>query len=333
MGLDLAAFANTLRPLRRAYVKTLEVLRLDRGLLRRIHAEGLTLVLNLHRVSPHESPFWPPLQPEMFSDLVTFLKGEFAVTTLSELASLDPKRAAVVLSFDDGYHDFIDHAAPILEAHGVRANMNVIPECVLTGRPIWNIRLYDGLAAAPPALFCELLVDGFSRPSASGSPHEKARYGARLAAHLKNRPFAERILLWRQVEAWLQRVEVKHPTRMMNVEEVRSIARTHEVGVHSYAHESMGFEDDAFFREDVSKCREFFASHLNLPLKIYAFPNGSYRPAHLEHLIEGGFEHILLVDEMVVRTRGRILPRLSLNASTSVELKLQALGHRARGEA
>jgi peptidoglycan/xylan/chitin deacetylase (PgdA/CDA1 family) len=333
VGLGSAALASTLRPIRRAYVKTLEVLRLDRGLLRRIHAEGLTLVLNLHRVSPYESPFWPPLKPDMFSELVSFLKGEFTVTTLAALASLDRRSAAVVLSFDDGYRDFIDHAAPILEAHGVRANMNVIPECVLTGTPFWNIRLYDGLASSPAALFSELRVDGFSLPSADGSPHEKARYGARLAAYLKNRPVAERIPLWQQVETWLERVDVKHPTRMMDVEDVRSIARAHEVGVHSYSHESMAFQDDAFFREDVRKCREFFANHLNLPLKIYAFPNGSYRPAHVEHLIEGGFEHILLVDEKLARTRGRILPRLSLNASTPVELKLQALGLRARGTA
>lgn len=330
VSVDLPILASAVGPLRAAYASVLALMRVDRALIRELHARGHTLVLNLHRVSPQESPYWPPLRPELFDELVGFLKRNFDVVTLADLALVDPKRAAVVLSFDDGYRDFLDHAAPILAAHGVRANMNVIPECVESGAPIWNVRLYDGLATASATQFKELRVTGFSFPAGDASARGKARFGARLAAYLKNRPAEERRSLWREVEEWLSRVGIQ-PTPMMRVDDVRSIAETHEVGAHSYSHESMAFESEEFFREDVRKCGAFFADHLRLPLLTYAFPNGSYRPSQVEHLVSMGFEHVLLVDEKVSTHRGRVLPRLSINAPTLAELKLQALGHRAQG--
>jgi peptidoglycan/xylan/chitin deacetylase (PgdA/CDA1 family) len=115
---------------------------------------------------------------------------------------------------------------------------------------------------------------------------------------------------------------------MMTAEDVKSAARTHEVGVHSYSHESMGFEDDDFFHEDVRRCRAFFEDRLQLPLAVYAFPNGSYRPAHLEHLFANGFKHALLVEDRAAATRGWVLPRLSVHGSSPLELRLRALGHR-----
>lgn len=61
------------------------------------------MVLNLHRVSPERNPFWDPLDPQVFEELLVFLKRHFHVTTFSELASREAK-PALILSFDDGYY-------------------------------------------------------------------------------------------------------------------------------------------------------------------------------------------------------------------------------------
>src|ERR1051326_6660127 len=102
------------RPRRRAlkttYFRALEMARVDR-LLRAIRlSRGEAVILNLHRVSPDPSPFWPPLTPDAFQALVAYLDRTCDVVTLEELAMERPsERLRVVLSFDDGCRDFVEY--------------------------------------------------------------------------------------------------------------------------------------------------------------------------------------------------------------------------------
>jgi len=41
-----------------------------------------------------------------------------------------------VLSFDDGYSDFVQHALPVIKSHGIPSNLNIVAESTLTGLPI-----------------------------------------------------------------------------------------------------------------------------------------------------------------------------------------------------
>jgi peptidoglycan/xylan/chitin deacetylase (PgdA/CDA1 family) len=118
-------------------------------------------------------------------------------------------------------------------------------------------------------------------------------------------------------------------TRMMSRQDVQSAARDHEIGVHSFTHESMGFESDKFFQDDFHQCRSYFSETLNLPLDIYAFPNGSYRDSQVDYLLCNGMRHILLVDELLTRRSHRVLTRVTVAADSWPELRLTAVGYRA----
>ena len=113
--------------LKSGYYRLQKILRKDAALLGKIRREKLVTVLNLHQVSPHENPFWSPLKPEIFDDLLSFLKENFEVVKFGEIARAESEKPLAVLSFDDGYYNFYEHAAPLLKKHGLRANMNIIP--------------------------------------------------------------------------------------------------------------------------------------------------------------------------------------------------------------
>ena len=114
---------------RSTYLSTLELIGYPQRLLRRIQREGLTLLLNLHRISPEPNDFYPPLHPRDFEALVRFFLGQLHITTLAGLAALKPHEPAVVFSFDDGFLDFVEYAMPILAKYNIVANLNIIPEC------------------------------------------------------------------------------------------------------------------------------------------------------------------------------------------------------------
>jgi peptidoglycan/xylan/chitin deacetylase (PgdA/CDA1 family) len=323
------------RLVKAAVFRLLEAAQLDRLLHCRIRRAGLVPILNFHRVSPQPNPYWTPIHPRHFDEIVSYLKRRFRILTLNELDDDPGPEPALVFSFDDGYYDFLEYAVPILERHGVRANQNVIPACALSGRPVWSVELADFLNASTLHAVRALRLPGFHARLEGDGFDEKVRYGLALSRFLKGRPRVEREQLWGDLARVVEASDFPR-TRMLTTEEIRQLTASHEIGVHSYSHESMGLEGVDFFKEDLDRCFAFFAQHLQRPLTIYAFPNGSYRWELVDILKSRGLRRILVVDEHLARPRdgdGRVLPRLTMSPDSAREGVFQALDYRLRGAA
>lgn len=311
--------------LKKLYYAGLSVLQADKFRTRRLKQQNKIVVLNLHRISPEEDPFWSPLKPKIFEELLRFLSDNFEVCLFNQLKSVNSAKPLAVLSFDDGYYDFIEYALPLLEKYKMRANMNVIPQCVESGKPIWNVRLYNFLNSAPRSLVDNLKLPDFNRRLTGDDAESKSRYGLQISSYMKNRPRKERDELLQIIEPLLAELEFKE-TRMMSVREVRQISTQTEIGVHSFSHESMGYETDEFFAEDFADCKNYFENKLKLPLEIYAFPNGSHSQRQIEILRTQRIKHILLVDEKFADFPADVYPRLTVYGKTKQEVKLKSLG-------
>lgn len=279
---------------------------------------GANTILNLHRVADDDGSDYRPLAPDLFDELLDFVKREFAVVTIAELAE-PARKPKLVLSFDDGYRDFSVHAAPILARHGLRANQNIIPQCIETGLPPINVLAQDFVGKAPKEFVDRLDVEGFSEPRDS-------RFGHRLSRYLKMRPQAEQVRLAQallpQFFAW----EEFRPTEMMTLDEVNAL-EGHELGAHSYSHASMEYETDEFLTADVMRCARFFRDELHLAMSIYAFPNGSCRAGQAERVLECGVDHVLLVGERFDHG-GAIHTRFTFDGRSSSEIRYKAAGGR-----
>lgn len=319
--------------LKQTYFTLLRLARQDARLLRQIQARELVVILNLHQVSPHQNHFWPPLAPQVFEDLLIFLKQHFEVTRFDALGQSDGASGArprAILSFDDGYYNFVEYAQPLLEKHRLAANLNIIPECVETGKPIWNVRLYDFLNATSCSLINDLQLPGFTERLNDDSAASKTSFGLRLSHFLKNRSRHEREALWPQIEGLMAKAGPHRVTRMMSADDVRAAAQNHEIGAHSFGHESMAFENDEFFRADARLCFDYFSATLRLPLSIYAFPNGSHRAGQSEWLRQEGIEHVLLVGERFSTVETHVHPRFTIYGLSAAETRFQALGYHGR---
>jgi len=157
----------------------------------------------------------------------------------------------------------------------------------------------------------------------------KLAYGLQISRFLKNRPQREREEFWQILRSYMKRADFKM-TRMMTAEEIKSIAGKHEIGVHSFSHESMGFEENSFFEDDLQNCFHYFQESLGLPMEIYAFPNGSYRKEQVEILQAKNIHHILLVDEQYSQRTRNIHPRFTIYGSSRLENKFQSLGYNSK---
>lgn len=308
-----------------AYFNGLSLLGASQVRIKALKAGDQCAVLNLHSVSPKANAFWPPLRPEIFEALLVFLKRNFRVCKFDELQSMGDGKPPAVLSFDDGYYDFIEYVMPLLEKYRMPANMNVIPECVNTGKPIWNVRLYDFLNKASTKLVNDIRIPGFNEKLTRDTPAAKLAFGLKISRYLKTRSRSERQEIWSSIEPYLEQYKTIE-TRMMNVHDVRQISGAVEIGVHSFSHESMGFESNEFFESDFALCQRYFDETLELPLSTYAFPNGSFRPEQVEFLRSHGIKNILLVNEEFSKRADDVFTRHTVYGESEAEVRMKALG-------
>ena len=285
------------------------------------------LVLCLHQVNPRANPFWPALHPDRFAALLRWLSSAAEVVSFADLptrAAQRRTRPLVILSFDDGYYDFVEYAMPILERFDMRANQNVIGESLLSGLPPHETRVCELLHAAPPRRLRPLRIPGLDVTLDRDHREAKERFGATVSNHVKNLPKDE---AEGAVLALREALGVDPPSvRMMSAADVAAAARAgHEIGAHAYRHDSKATVPDEDFLEDFRTCRKALGEQ-GLRTRVYAFPNGSYRKSQVDILIDEGVEHVLLVEDRASRPTAHVHPRLPIRGEYDNELRVRAVG-------
>jgi len=295
-------------------------------LLAKIKKNKFVPILSLHRVSPEKNLFWPPLHPYILDELLSFLKKHFEIVTFHELIDAVYKKPKLILSFDDGYYDFIEYAMPILKKHNIKANQNIIPSQLLGENPLWNILFYDFLNAAPLSLIKEIRFLDFDANKLVEKKVSKTVIGLAVSRALKKIATQERNCILKNLHETIFSKLISYPqTRMIRLHEIKDVITEHEIGVHSFSHDSMENESIEYFIEDFHKCKNFFKEHNFPKMDIYAFPNGSYRDEHISYLQKNGIQHILLVNDQYAK-HSSPYERLNIAAYDRVEAIFQALG-------
>lgn len=303
-------------------------------LMTTIERQHYVPVLNFHRVSPHDNPFYPPMHPDVFRSALKILQKHFEFSVLDDIdvpGRSEDVRPKMVVSFDDGYADFVEYALPILDELGIRANQNIIPACVQSGLPPWNVRIYDFFQQAPLALINEMDIPGFSDKMSAHDANAKAQYALRFTKFLNERSLSERAEALEIIDHGMRRVDTLVFTPMMTLKDCKEVQPYHDLGAHSFSHEAMALENSGFFQDDFEKCADFFHENGLGKVGIYAFPYGSHTSEQVEYLLSKGVERILLVEEKFALERKRMIPRFTMYGTTGNEVACRAMGLQSKG--
>lgn len=95
-----------------------------------------------HRVNEEKDIIWPPMKPSLFHSIIKQLTRKFTVVSLEEYlndpGSFQTRRRLATVSFDDGYKDNIEFAAPILKKYNCPASFYVVSGCIDDNLPTWT---------------------------------------------------------------------------------------------------------------------------------------------------------------------------------------------------
>ena len=296
--------------------------------IRKINEKNLLTIINLHKVSYSDDSSYKALNPEILRNLIVFLKRNFEITSFSEINEMDEskiiknRKPRVIISFDDGYKNFITEAHPVLAEFQIRANQNIIPKCVDTNKPPLNIALQDFIGKNKRNIFQNIDIPGYEW----NKNLNKIQEGNRLSKYIKNQTNKIQQQLEKKIIEQIGQDLYHFSTPMMDILDIKKILPFYDWGAHSYSHCNMNEENNSFFKKDLELCDNWFRKNLGIKPIIYAFPNGSYNAKHLISAKKAGYKFILLVENKFSNVGASIHPRFNFYAETSSEMKFKTLG-------
>jgi peptidoglycan/xylan/chitin deacetylase (PgdA/CDA1 family) len=257
-------------------------------------ANGRLSILIFHRVLRDVDPLFPG-EPyaARFDALVHHLKSRFTILPLSEgvrrLCDQTLPARALSITFDDGYADNLDVAAPILHRHAVPATV-----FVATG-------FLDG-----GAMFNDVVIEAFRRTRRDAldlgalgldrlplvTVEQRRAAIDRVIGELKYRPAAERNRL---AEAVLDAAGVPPPTAlMMSSGSVRRLFDYDlDIGAHSVTHPILAQLRAEEARHEIVASKRRLEELIDREVTLFAYPNGrpgrDYTAEHVRMVKDAGF--------------------------------------------
>jgi peptidoglycan/xylan/chitin deacetylase (PgdA/CDA1 family) len=254
---------------------------------------GSLLVLIFHRVLAQPDALLSD-EPDAraFAEQMDVVKAFFNVIGLQEAVerlksgSLPPR--AVCITFDDGYANNVEVAAPILAARGMTATF-FISTGFMDGSRMWNDTIIEALRSAPAEL--DLTDLGLGTLQLADLA-QRRRVIDSILLQLKYRDSAERLKL---ADAIAQRAGFKQAEPLMMSEtQLRKLASLGmDIGAHCVTHPILARLPSNVARDEINQSRARLQEVLRQPVRTFAYPNGGpgtdYASEHVAMVREAGF--------------------------------------------
>lgn len=264
---------------------------------------GGLLVLTFHRVRPDDGEKRPmknlEVPPESFKALMEWMCRMWTPTGVDEWAAMGDSaegrcptgsRGWFAVTFDDGWQDNWEHAAPVLREMGIPATVFLATGAVDGRRPFW----WQGCGLDDAAIEAK-------KREAPGELERSVRAKAGV-------PGSEEFLEWTDVSAWAEQGGVKF-------------------GLHGHSHALLDAVSQEEALEDIRQCAERVRAHVPEAARsaFFAWPNGNARndlSAELDALgLVGAFSTERGIAWPGLRRRWR-LPRYNVDAGLARDRRL-----------
>jgi len=255
------------------------------------------IILCYHGVALRDEHEWDPelfVTPAFLRRRFEILRdGRYVVLPLGDAAqrlrdgTLPPR--CVVLTFDDGFYDFIVAAAPLLEEFGYPATTYVSTYHCVHQRPIMRLTLRYLLWRARLQVLGPGVLPGQDEPIELRCLRQREQLAARLFTR------AEALSADREAQqAWLGDVATRlgvdwaHVVRsrlfhLMTAAEITDVARRGiDVQLHTHRHRTP--RDESAFRQEVLENRRILEDLARRPARHFCYPSGEVDPAFLPWL-------------------------------------------------
>lgn len=256
----------------------------------------LLRILTYHRVDhPERVPFLSPelnsATPEGFDEQMRYVAEHYQPVSPQDLLDFfDHQRPlpprAVMVTFDDAYRDFAEHAWPVLKRYNIPVALFVATDYPdQPKRSFWWDRLYSALGQTR----VQAVETPFQPSLPLATPAQRTRAFRLLRNYVKTLPH-EQALLW--VDEFCARLGVVDAGRnhVLSWDELRALAADGvTLGAHTRSHPMLNRVSLQTVRHEVAGSLNDLRRQIGRALPIFAYPGGGLSDDVVNVLKDEGF--------------------------------------------
>ena len=283
------------------------------SIVHRLRNRRSLTVAMFHRVLPAQDarqpgadPEWT-MAPQTFANCLKFFQKHYHVVTPEQVfAALRGESAlppySLLVTFDDGWADTVEHAMPILDQHGIQALVFVNSGAVNQTLQFWEERIYSFLATetdGPTRLQALLATHGIG----VALPDPALPREAGIRQMISELGKGDRDVL-EQATASLLPPATATPAMIDTAQFSQLLANGHSVGGHGKRHQPLTTLRGSA-REDLLAAQAAVAAFSGgTPVQSMSFPHGAFSAEIIEHCHGAGYRH-LFSSESVLNVVGK----------------------------
>ena len=292
--------------------------------LKKIKNDKNLIYLMFHRIEPEFEGFWPALNKRNFENLILLLKKNTNIIDLKLINSkLKNNRINIIMTFDDGYKDFILNAVPILKRNKVIANMNICPNLIENKSLPWTQKINYLLFNNDKNLI-KLLSQNGIKINNINILNEKFFNKVCLIIYNFNKKKYYKFIN----DLSMIRIDLKD--KLMNWKEINECINSGIlIGNHSANHLNLHQLNTKDLINEIILSKKKIEKKTNKKIEIFSIPNGKYNHKSLE-IIKQNYKYALLSEDknqnIKVSKQCYLINRINISKNDSYEEFFRLLG-------
>jgi peptidoglycan/xylan/chitin deacetylase (PgdA/CDA1 family) len=258
-------------------------------------SRGRLSILIFHRVLATSDPLFPEVPSALeFEARMRWVREWFNVLPLADAAKrlfdgTIPARA-LAITFDDGYSDNEEIAAPILKRLGLPATF-FVSTGYLGGGCMWNDKVIEAIRACPATSLNLASLDLGVYPLGGTAERQKAI--GEILTRIKHLEQSHRESVTDAIRTVA--CDRSPPPLMMSEDQVRSLRRHGmDIGGHTVTHPILTRLDADQALAEIRRGKDALEAILREPVRMFAYPNGvpnqDYTSEHTRMVRDCGFD-------------------------------------------
>ena len=284
-------------------------------------------IVCFHNISDEPNRAYPPLKIKEFEKLIYYIYKNYRVIKLSQInQTQESSKPKIVLTFDDGYKDFIENALPILKRYELPAIQSIVVDSVETGLPTWTQRLnaFINYLYENEKTFTVKHEDFTLKynPKGSFKHFNQALFKYLLKLDKIER---EKILVLFENEF----TDYKKPSvYMMNWDDLKyCLMNNIQIASHTLSHDSLiTIDDNDALSREIFDSKKIIEEKLNIKVNTFTFPNGLYNNQTIDLCKKSGYKYLFTTKEKILNPQiileneyPILIPRININKATFEE--------------
>tara|TARA_Y100000385_G_scaffold277360_1_gene324232 strand:+ start:4801 stop:5787 length:987 start_codon:yes stop_codon:yes gene_type:complete len=256
------------------------------------------VIFMFHRVNDEKHVFYRGMSIKAFKNLCVFIKNHYSVINPSEIEKhfKKTKTPAAIISFDDGHHDIIENAFPILKDLDLPFNLNIDTEILETGKPQDFVRIYDILNNSN---LKEYKNSSFMDESIQINRANPAETEQKFTEILMELSIKNRRLFIDQFAKHSKMDDAKF-SKMLSTQDLKFLLKNKaEIGSHSHTHPILTKINTNEIQSELQLSKKILEKITNDTIQILAYPNGLYNDEVKSIAKKTGYTILLQTDDEI----------------------------------